>query len=917
VNTKTGQADGACKPVTANTDPDNECPQEATSTCGMDGMCDGLGACRKWSAGITCVTQACSGTTYTPARVCNGSGACQTVSNASCAPFICGAMTCKTVCADDNDCSTGNFCSGTACVALKGMGAACAGSNQCASGYCVDGFCCESSCSSGCFACSNAKTGQGDGFCKPITSGTDPDNECPQDTPSSCGLDGQCDGTGQCRRWTGTVCVSESCSGMTYTPARTCNGSGVCQTVTSTTCGAYTCGATACKNMCTTNLDCATGYFCAGNQCVTLHDQGGPCTMAAECRTGACVDGVCCENSCAGGCMACSNAKTTQADGLCRAVIGGTDPDNDCSQDPSSTCGQDGMCDGAGGCRKYTFGTVCVGESCTGATYTPARTCDGAGACQLTVGASCMQYVCGATACLSTCVNNNDCNTGYHCAAGVCVVKETNGTACLVTGDCMSGNCVDGVCCDTACNGTCQTCSATNSLGTCKNADPGTNPRSECSASAASTCGTDGFCDGAGACRMWAAGTVCAPAGCANAMVSTASTCNGTGTCSAGISTSCGAYQCSGAVCGTSCTTDAACTGFCAAGACSAKPANLAGNGDLEYGTNSGWTTNGGVTLALQNAGTAPANVHSGTYAIADTGRTANFHGPAYTMPTGAGVYNVTAWVMQNSTVQDTTLNAVLNVGLTCGSSTGANHFPSIGPSSGFNQFPIAPGVWTKITGTIDFAAQGADCQPNAATPGVVKNAVLYVNQNGAGTPTAQPDLYMDDVVITATDGHNLVGNPNFEAGVTNGWQNNGGGTLATTTAIFLGGTHSLAHTGRTATFQGPRWNLPIGAAKYNLTFNALHDGTMNHDLILQPTYTCNDGMGARFPASVAIASQVGGMSWNTLSGTYTMPPANAPAGCKMISAAVYLQQEFGNGSCTGVECPNLYVDDVSITLVP
>src|SRR4029079_2386603 len=94
VNTKTGQADGACKPVTANTDPDNECPQEATSTCGMDGMCDGLGACRKWSAGITCVTQACSGTTYTPEAVCNGSGACQTGSNAASAPALCGAMHC-------------------------------------------------------------------------------------------------------------------------------------------------------------------------------------------------------------------------------------------------------------------------------------------------------------------------------------------------------------------------------------------------------------------------------------------------------------------------------------------------------------------------------------------------------------------------------------------------------------------------------------------------------------------------------------------------------------------------------------------------------------------------------------------------------------------------------------------------------
>jgi len=243
------------------------------------------------------------------------------------------------------------------------------------------------------------------------------------------------------------------------------------------------------------------------------------------------------------------------------------------------------------------------------------------------------------------------------------------------------------------------------------------------------------------------------------------------------------------------------------------------------------------------------------------------------------------------------------------------NDFNAIVGSYGF---ALPAGVWTKVTGSIDLTnayggAQGTNCQPGAVTPGVVRQALMYLNQTA---DTTVPNLYIDDLVVTATDGHNLVGNPNFEAGVTTGWQNNGGSTLGVTTAIHLGGTQSLTLTGRTATFQGPRWNLPLGAARYNVTFNSLHDGAMNHDLILQPTYTCQGGS-AQFPASVAIASQAGGNSWNTLSGTYTMPPANAAAGCKMTSAAFYVQQEFGNGSCSGVECPNIYVDDVSITLVP
>jgi hypothetical protein len=339
---------------------------------------------------------------------------------------------------------------------------------------------------------------------------------------------------------------------------------------------------------------------------------------------------------------------------------------------------------------------------------------------------------------------------------------------------------------------------------------------------------------------------------------------------------------------------------------------NLAGNGDLEFGTSpaTGWSVGGGSAV-LQNAGTTPLTVHSGTYALGDTARTMSFQGPQYNLPTGAGAYNVTAWVRSDA---DTT--AAVQVNRSCGA-TAMTDFNAVVGSYGF---ALPANTWTPVTGTIDLTnayggTQGTNCQPgNVATPGVVRQALLYLNQTSG---TTFPNLYIDDLVVTVTDGHNLVGNPNFEAGSNTTWQNNGGGSLAVTTAIYLGGTHSLAHTNRTQTSQGPRWNLPLGAARYSFTFNALHDGTANHDLILQPTYTCNDGMGAHYPAAVAFASQAGGNSWNTLTGTYTFPPANAAAGCKMTTAAVYLQQEYGNGSCSGVECPNFYIDDVSITLVP
>jgi Carbohydrate binding domain len=912
VHATTGAADGVCSPITAGTDPDNDCPQEAPSTCRHDGMCDGNGACRNWAVGITCATESCAAGTYTPARICNGAGTCLDVTTSTCGVYSCGATTCKTSCASNGDCISGYYCAGTTCTPLLTQGTACTSAGQCATGNCVDGVCCESACAGACDACSNDRTGQANGLCKPVTAGTDPDNECAQDTASSCGLDGMCNGAGACRKWAaGTICVGQSCLGSTYTPARTCDGAGTCGTVTTASCGAYACGVSSCKTSCAFNTDCIANSYCANAVCLPLKNQGAPCASNGECNTGSCVDGVCCESACSGSCAACSNAKTAAADGLCRPIIGGTDPDNECAQQATSTCGQDGMCDGAGACRKWTAGTACIGESCSVSTYQPPSTCNGAGTCQTPATRSCNAYMCGATACATSCGSNADCTSGYHCAAGACAPQETNGTACVVTGDCASGFCVDGVCCDTACNGSCQTCAATNSLGTCKNADPGTDPRSECVADDPSTCGHDGTCDGNGGCRKYVATTVCGAASCSSATAHAPSTCDGAGVCNAGGTTPCSPYQCdaAGLACRVACATDADCAGgFCAAGLCYASPLNLAGNGDLEYGNGTQWSTNGGGSLVMENGVATPGLSHGGTYSIADTMRTVNYQGPGYLMPTGAGIYNITAWAMQNDNPDQT---VALQVNLNCGN-PGGSSFPTIGAYG----FHLPQGVWTKVTGTVNFTTTAAACDPTMA--GVVNTALLYLNRAGTGTPVAEPNLFLDDVVITVGDGHNLVGNPGFESNVTTPWTQSGG-TLGVSTTVFKSGTHSLSDTARNATYQGPRYDLPLGPAKYNVVFNGLHNGAQPHNLVLQPVYTCLGSSTQQFPAPIATATNVGGNGWNTLSGTVTFPPANAPAGCKLTLAGVYMQQEGGTcGAGAGqIDCPDLFVDDVSITLAP
>src|SRR6185437_12828353 len=116
---------------------------------------------------------------------------------------------------------------------------------------------------------------------------------------------------------------------------------------------------------------------------------GGGCTDNSGCASGFCVDGVCCESACTDLCMACASGKTGAANGLCKPISVGTDPDNECDQQAASTCGTDGMCDGAGACRKYTVTTQCSSETCTGSTDTPAGMCNGSGTCTVPTGTSC------------------------------------------------------------------------------------------------------------------------------------------------------------------------------------------------------------------------------------------------------------------------------------------------------------------------------------------------------------------------------------------------------------------------------------------------------------------------------------------------------------------------------------------------
>jgi hypothetical protein len=213
---------------------------------------------------------------------------------------------------------------------------------------------------------------------------------------------------------------------------------------------------------------------------------------------------------------------------------------------------------------------------------TPARTCNGTGTCQTVTSTVCDPYACNTTgACRTTCTTNADCVAPNTCISGSCG-KKPNGTACAAATECNSAFCAQGVCCNSACTGTCQSCALTGTVGTCSSVPAGgQDPLARCAVTAATTCGTDGTCNGSGACRVYASGTQCAPATCTGSTLTAARTCNGSGACQAATTSQCTPYACgTTGACRTTCTGNADCA---APNVCTGTTCGVPSNLKVQY----------------------------------------------------------------------------------------------------------------------------------------------------------------------------------------------------------------------------------------------------------------------------------------------------------------------------------------------
>jgi len=196
---------------------------------------------------------------------------------------------------------------------------------------------------------------------------------------------------------------------------------------------------------CSANLGCDTA---SGSCSIMKKLQGQACTTSPECASNTCADGVCCDKPCVGRCRACLKTLTGAETGTCSDIMAGIRPTRpaECPLQ-RATCGNNGLCDGAGACQQVSDGAQC-GTYCCGPGNSNANTCHllcAAGACTdqsgMMAGSCVDDSLCTVDRCetvgtTAVCHNDIACGGNTPCC---CVGPNVDTPSCTDTLGCTLG----------------------------------------------------------------------------------------------------------------------------------------------------------------------------------------------------------------------------------------------------------------------------------------------------------------------------------------------------------------------------------------------------------------------------------------------------------------------------------------------
>lgn len=243
------------------------------------------------------------------------------------------------------------------------------------------------------------------------------------------------------------------------------------------------------------------------------------------------------------------------------------------------------------------------------------------------------------------------------------------GQACQAATECETGFCAAGFCCDAACGGPCESCGVPGNEGVCRLFEAGTDPKDACPDEGAASCGGDGMCDSAGACRLYPNTTVCRANVCGgSSMVNYR--CNGTGACMPVVSSSCYPYVCGTTVaCRTTCATSVDCVSpaACFVGNCGGITATYFDNQD--FTGRSATRVERGIDFDFGTGAPHPM-IGADSFSIRFTGRLTPPVTDTYTFY-GASDDGIRIWIDDQPIIDDWRIRAVVEsrgtVALTAG----------------------------------------------------------------------------------------------------------------------------------------------------------------------------------------------------------------------------------------------------------